>query len=201
MKLYFSPGACSLSPHICLREGGFAFDLEQVDLATKKTKTGADFYKVNAKGYVPALQVDAGQVLTEGPAIVQYLADRKPDVGLLPKSGTFERYRAQEVLNFISTELHKGLSWLFNPNIPDAFRMLAVERVGKRLDVVSAELDGKSYLAGDAFSAADAYLFTILRWTPNLKVSLERWPNLEGYLARIAPRPSVQAALKAEGIA
>ncbi len=200
MKLYFSPGACSLSPHICLREAGLQFDLEQVDLAAKKTKSGADYWKINPKGYVPALEIRPGEVITEGPAIVQYIADQKPEVGLVPKAGTAERYQAQERLNFISSEIHKTLGWMFNPQLPEAFRAIAIDRLGKRFDALSADLDGKPYLAGDKFGAPDAYLFTILRWTPKLKVSLDKWSNLTAFMDRVAKRPKVQEALKAEGI-
>lgn len=201
MKLYFAPGACSLSPHICLREIGLQFDLEQVDLAAKKTKSGGDYWTINPKGYVPALEIRPGEVMTEGPAIVQYISDQKPDAGLVPKAGTAERYRAQERLNFISSEIHKTLGWMFNPQLPEAFRTTAVDRLGKRFDALSADLDGKQYLAGDKFGAADAYLFTVMRWTPKLKVSLDKWPNLTAFMDRVAKRPKVQEALKAEGIA
>lgn len=201
MKLYFAPGACSLSPHICLREAGLQFDLEQVDLAAKKTKSGADYWKINPKGYVPALELRPGKVVTEGPAIVQYIADQKPEAGLVPKVGTPERTQTQERLNFISSEIHKTLGWMFNPQLPEGFRTVATDRLAKRLDVVEAELDGKQYLAGENFGAADAYLFTVLRWTKPLKISLEKWPNLTAFMERVASRSSVQAALKAEGIA
>jgi len=200
MKLYFTPGACSLAPHIGLREAGYQFDLEQVDLATKKTKSGADYTKVNGKGYVPALQLDNGEVLTEAPIILQYIADQKPESGLVPKAGTMERYRTQEWLNFVTSELHKGLGALFNPKTPEDYRPVAIERINTRLDFLAKQLDGKPYLMGDRFSAPDAYLFTVLSWTPHLKISLDKWPNLGAYLGRVAARPQVQAALKAEGL-
>jgi glutathione S-transferase len=200
MKLYFTPGACSLAPHIGLREAGYQFDLEQVDLATKMTKSGADYTKVNAKGYVPALQLDNGEVLTEAPVILQYIADQKPDSGLVPKAGTMERYREQEWLNFVTSELHKGFGALFNPKIPEDYRPMAIERIGTRLDFLAKQLDGKPYLMGDKFTAADAYLFTVLSWSPHLKISLDKWPTLGAYLGRVAARPQVQAALKAEGL-
>lgn len=200
MKLYFTPGACSLAPHIGLREAGYQFDLEQVDLATKKTKSGADYTKVNAKGYVPALQLDNGEVLTEAPVILQYIADQKPESGLVPKAGTMERYREQEWLNFVTSELHKGLGALFNPKTPEDYKPVAIERIGMRLDFLAKQLDGKPYLMGDKFTAADAYLFTVLSWTPHLKISLDKWPTLGAYLGRVAARPQVQAALKAEGL-
>src|SRR5262245_57780288 len=201
MKLYFTPGACSMAPHILLRETGQTFDLEQVDLASKKTKSGADYKKVNGKGYVPALQLDNGEVITEAPIVLQYIADQKPESGLMPKAGTMERYRTQEWLNFITSELHKGLGALFNPAVPDAFRTIAIDRVGTRLDFLEAKLQGKQYLQGDKFTAPDAYLFTILSWAPHLKVSLDKWPGIQAYVGRVAARPQVQAALKAEGLA
>jgi glutathione S-transferase len=200
MKLYFTPGACSMAPHILLRETGQKFDLEQVDLASKKTKSGADYKKVNGKGYVPALQLDNGEVITEAPIILQYIADQKPEAGLIPKAGTMERYRTQEWLNFVTSELHKGFGALFNPAVPDAYRTIALEKVGTRLDFLESKLQGKQYLQGDKFTAPDAYLFTILSWAPHLKVSLDKWPGIQTYLGRVAARPQVQATLKAEGL-
>jgi glutathione S-transferase len=201
MKLYFTPGACSMAPHILLRESGQNVELEQVDLASKKTKSGADYKKVNGKGYVPALQLDNGEVITEAPIILQYIADQKPESGLMPKAGTMERYRTQEWLNFITSELHKGFGALFNPAVPDAYRTIAIDRVGTRLDFLESKLQGKQYLQGDKFTAPDAYLFTILSWAPHLKVSLDKWPGIQAYLGRVAARPQVQATLKAEGLA
>jgi glutathione S-transferase len=200
MKLYYTPGACSLAPHIALREAGYQFDLEQVDLAAKKTKGGADFTKVNAKGYVPALQLDNGEVLTEAPIILQYIADPKPESGLAPKAGTMERYRTQEWLNFVTSELHKGFGILFNPALPEAARPVVIDKLGSRLDFLAKQLDGKPYLTGDKFAAPDAYAFTVLSWAPYLKISLDKWPTLKAYVERIAGRPQVQAALKAEGL-
>lgn len=200
MKLYYVPGACSLAPHIALREAGYQFDLEQVDLAAKKTKSGADYAKVNAKGYVPALQLDNGEVLTEAPVILQYIADQKPESGLVPKAGTMERYRTQEWLNFVTSELHKGFGILFNPALPENARPVVIDRLGLRLDFLAKQLDGKPYLTGDKFTAPDAYAFTVLSWAPHLKVSLDKWPTLKAYLERIGGRPQVQAALKAEGL-
>ena len=200
MKLYYSPGACSLSPHICLREAGLTFDLEQVDLGTKKTASGADYTAVNANGYVPALKLDGGETLTEGPAIVQWIADQKPDSGLMPKSGTMDRYRAQSWLNFITSELHKGIGALFNPKVPDAWRAMTIERVGGRFDYLVKQLEGKQFLMGSQFTAADAYLFTVLGWTQYLNISLDKWPALKSYMGRVAARPHVQAAMKAEGL-
>jgi glutathione S-transferase len=200
MKLYFTPGACSMAPHILLRETGQKFDLEQVDLASKKTKSGADYKKVNGKGYVPALQLDNGEVITEAPIILQYIADQKPEAGLIPKAGTMERYRTQEWLNFVTSELHKGFGALFNPAVPDAYRTIAIDRIGTRLDFLAPQLEGKQYLQGDKFTAPDAYLFTVLSWAPHLKMSLDKWPGIPAYLGRVAARPQVQATLKAEGL-
>ncbi len=201
MKLYFSPGACSLSPHICLREAGLKFDLEQVDLATKKTKVGADYTKINPNGYVPALQLDGGEVLTEGPAIVQWIADQRPEAGLMPKAGTMERYRALEWLNFITSEIHKTFGPMFSPATPDAYKKQSEERLGKRFDVAAARLDGKPFVLGQQFTAPDAYLFTVLGWAPHLKMSLDKWPALKAHIERVGKRPAVQAAREAEGLA
>ncbi len=200
MKLYFSPGACSLSPHIVLREGGLAFTMERVDLATGKTETGADYRTVNPNGYVPALALDDGRVLTEGPAIVQYLADRVPEKRLAPPAGTFERYRLMQWLNFISTELHKAFGVLFNPQTPDAWKDIVRSQLASRLDYTSGQLAGKSYLMGEDFTVADAYLFTVLGWGKYVGLELLPWPPLTAYLERTAARPAVQAALEAEGL-
>lgn len=200
MKLYYSPGACSLSPHICLREAGLKFDLDQVDLGTKKTAGGADYWAVNANGYVPALTLDGGETLTEGPAIVQWIADQRPDSGLMPKNGTMDRYRAQSWLNFITAELHKGIGALFNPKVPDAWRTMTIERLGGRFGYLVKQLEGKQFLMGSQFTAADAYLFTVLGWTQYLTISLDKWPALQAYMGRVAARPHVQAAMKAEGL-
>jgi glutathione S-transferase len=201
MKLYFMPGACSLSPHIALRETGLSFDLEQVDSKTKKTKSGADFLKVNPKGYVPALQLDDGQTLTEAAVIVQYIADKKPEAKLLPPAGTTERYRAQEWLNYIATEIHKGVGALFNPKLTDDWKDVLRESVAPKFDYLSKRLEGRSYAFGDGFSAVDGYLFTILGWPQYVGIDLAKWPVLKSYTDGIAKRPSVQAALKAEGLA
>lgn len=201
MKLYFSPGACSLSSHIALREAGLAFDLEQVDLGTKKTKSGADLTTVNPKNYVPALELDNGEVLTEAAVIAQYIADKADGKRLLPAAGTMERYRAQEWLNYIAAELHKGVGQLFNPKMPDDFKKTVKDAIlPAKFDFLSKTLDKRPYLTGDAFSAADAYLFTILNWTGMLGIDLSRWPALTAYQGRVAARPAVQAALKAEGL-
>ena len=200
MKLYYSPGACSLAPHIVLREAGFEFDLEKVSPAAKKTASGEDFTQINPKGYVPVLKLDDGHMLTEGPAIDQYLADKKPTSGLAPANGTMERYHLIEWLNFISTELHKQFGPLFKPSTPQETRQTQVDLLGKRFDYVVDQLKNKQYLTGDVFTIADAYLFTVLNWGDVLKLDMSKWPVLQKYVARVAARPQVQAALKAEGL-
>jgi glutathione S-transferase len=200
MKLFYSPGACSLSPHIVLLEAGLPFTVEKTDLKTKKTETGADYYAINSKGAVPALQLDDGRVLTEGPAIVQYLADQKPESGLAPRAGTFERYQLMEILNYITSEVHKAYSPLFNPKISADWKASAMSNLGKKFDWLSGFLGGKNFLMGTAFSVADAYLFTVLRWSEHVGVDLGKWPVLAAYRARVGERPMVQEALKAEGL-
>jgi glutathione S-transferase len=200
MKLYYATGTCSLSPHIVLLEAGLPYTLEKIDFATKKTSTGIDYFTINSKGAVPALQLDDGEVLTEGPAIVQYLADQKPDTGLAPRAGTFERYRLMEILNYITSEVHKGFSPLFNPKISADWRASAQANLEKKFDWLSGFLKDKTFLMGNAFTVADAYLFTVLSWTRPVKIDLERWPVLKAYQSRIAPRPAVQRALKESGL-
>jgi len=200
MKLYFAPGACSLSPHIVLRETGLNFELEQVNNQEKKTKSGQDFWAVNPKGQVPVLELDNGEKLTEGPIVVQYLADQKPAAGLLPPAGSMERYRVQEWLNFITSELHKSFGPIFRPTTPEEFKKISKENLGKRFDYLDKHFTGRQYLMGDKFTVADAYLFTVLRWTTRIGMDLAKWPNLKAYVDRIAARPKVQEALKAEGL-
>lgn len=200
MKLYYSPGACSLSPHIVLNEAGFNYEVERVDTATKKTEKGADFFAINPKGYVPVLALDDGQILTEGPAIVQYLGDQKPASGIVPKAGTMERVREQEWLNFITSELHKTYSPLFRPTTPDEYKKLAREYLAKRLAVLDKHLAGKQYILGDKFTAADAYAFTVLRWSQYTNVDLSPFPNIKAFMERVAARPKVQEAMKQEGL-
>lgn len=200
MKLFYSPGAGSLSPHIVLREAGLDFDLEQVSLSTKKTGSGDDYTADNPKGYVPALILDDGQMLTEGPAIVQYLADLVPEKQLAPAAGTMQRYRLMEWLNYISTELHKGFSPLFNPRAPEEWKAVARETLGRRIALVAERLASSNYLLGEKFSVADAYLFTVLGWARYVKFDLSPWPLLADYQKRIAERPAVRAALIAEGL-
>jgi glutathione S-transferase len=200
MNLYFSPGACSLSPHIVLREAGLKFDTEKVSLADKKTEKGTDYTTINAKGYVPALQLDNGEVLTEGPAIVQYLADKAPEKKLAPPAGSMERYRLMEWLNFISTEVHKNFGPLFKPTTPEETKQAARDMLAKRLAFVAQKLEGSEYLMGNQFSVADAYLFTVLNWAGHVKLDLSPWPVLTAYHQRVAARPAVHAALVAEGL-
>jgi glutathione S-transferase len=201
MKLYYSPGACSLSPHIVSKELGLPVTLQKVNTKDKTMEGGGDFWQVNAKGYVPTLELDNGERLTEGPAIVQYLADQKPDAGLAPKNGTLERYRVQEWLNFLTSEVHKQFSPLFRPNTPEDYKPVAKENLAKRFDWLDKQLAGKEYLLGANFSVADAYLFTLLRWTKPTQIDLAKWPNLKAYVERVGARPKVKEALKAEGLA
>lgn len=199
MKLYFAPGACSMAPHIALREAGLPFELVQVDLRTHRTEGGEDFTRINPKGYVPALELDDGTVLTEVAVILQYIADRKPGK-LAPAFGTLERYRLMEWLNFLSSEVHKQLGPLFNPRIAVPCKDSLLEQVTGRFDYLSEHLSSRPYLTGDTLTVADAYLFTVLGWTRLFNIELAPWPRLGEYLARMAARPAVQAALRAEGI-
>ncbi|OAT26320.1 glutathione S-transferase [Buttiauxella ferragutiae ATCC 51602] len=200
MKLYYKAGACSLSPHIILRETGIDFSLVKVDLAAKKTEAGDDYLEVNAKGQVPALLLDDGSLLTEGVAIVQYLADKVPDRQLLAPAGSMTRYHTLEWLNYIATELHKGFSPLFNPSTPDEYKTIARAALEKKFKYVDEELNDKQWLMGLRFSVADAYLFTVLRWANAVKLNLEGLSNIEAFMERMKARPAVAAALTAEGI-
>jgi len=200
MKLYYSPGACSLSPHIVAKEAGLSVDLKKVDLKSKTLAEGGAYTAVAGKGYVPALALDDGSLLTEGPVIVQYMADQKPDSGLAPRAGTMERYRLQEWLNFITSELHKAFGWFFNPAVTPEWRKGVSDRLEVRLEWLAGRLQGKQYLMGDKFSVADAYLFTVLNWAPMVKFDLARWPVLVEYQKRVAGRPKVQEALREEGL-
>jgi glutathione S-transferase len=200
MKLFYSAGACSLSPHIVAREAGIDLQIEKVDLKAKKTASGEDYLALNPKGYVPALQLDNGEVLTEGPAIVQYLGDKAPGSGLVPANGTMDRYRLQETLGFINSEIHKNYSPLFDPATPEATKAAALDKLNKRYALFEKRLEGKQYLFGDKFSAADAYLFTVTNWAGHVKLDLSGFPRLQAFQARVAARPAVQAALRAEGL-
>ena len=200
MKLYYSPGACSLSPHIVAREAGIKVDLQKVNTKDKSMEGGGDFWQVNAKGYVPTLELDNGERLTEGPAIVQYLADQKPDSGLAPKAGTMDRYRVQEWLNFLTSEIHKQFSPLFRPNTPEDYKTIAKENIGKRFDWLDKQLAGKDYLTGKTFTVADAYLFVLSNWTKPTQIDLAKWPNLAAFNKRVAARPKVKEAMQFEGL-
>lgn len=199
MKLYYIPGACSLSPNIVLREAGLDFELERYDPASGETASGARFRDVNPKAKVPALQLDDGELLTEGAAIVQFIADRHPEAELAPRPGTLERARVNEHLTYISSELHKSFGPLFSAETGDAAKEAARAQVANRLDHIEALLsDGRRFLAGDAFSIADPYLFTVARWTGPTGIGLDNWPHIAAYVERVGERPAVQAALAAE---
>lgn len=200
MKLYYSPGACSLSPHIVALEAGLSCELVLASTKTHKLQDGTDFYTINPLGYVPFLVLDDGQPLREGPVIAQYLADQAPEKKLLGPVGSMERYRALEWLNFIGTELHKGFAPLFAPGTPEDYKPLVKERLLQRFTWVNEQLAGKDYLLGDQFTAADAYLFTVSNWGKFVGVDLSGFANLQAYVARVASRPAVQAALRAEGL-
>jgi len=200
IKLYYSPGACSLSPHIVLREAGVPFEIEKVNLKTKKTDAGIDYDTINPKSYVPALVMNNGELLTEGPAIVQYVADLAPEKKLAPPAGTLERYRLQEWLNYISTEIHKSFSTLFNPEATEDIKGAAKARLSKRFGYAASALEEKNYLLGGTFSVADVYLFTMLRWAHPIGIDLSPWPGLKEYFNRVAARPAVISAMKAEGL-
>jgi len=199
MKLYYAIGTCALSPHIVLREAGLPYQLERVDLKTKKlTNGGEDFNEINPRGYVPVLALDDGRRLTEGPAIVQYIADLKPESQLAPPAGTFERYHLQELLNFIGTEIHKSFSTLFNSSAPGDWKNAVRDKLAQRFDWIDKALDSRTYLMGDAFTVADAYLYTVLRWAKPHGIDLSRWPRLAAYYAAVGARPRVREALKEE---
>ncbi len=200
MKLYYAPAACSLSPHIVLREAGLPFELVRVSTKSHKTQDGGDFYAINPKGYVPVLEWDDGERLTEGPAIVQWIADQAPTSKLAPPAGTRERSRLQEWLGFINSELHKGYGPLFNPAYPDEAKALARAALEKRFAWVDTQLTGKSFLLGEQFTVADAYLFTVASWGAYVALDIQQWPQLAAFYARVAERPAVQAALQAEGL-
>ena len=200
MKLYYSPGACSLSPHIALTEAGVKFELVKAALQTHTLADGSDYYAITAKGQVPLLELDDGTRLSEGPAILQYIADHAPGTGLAPAAGTMERYRLQEWLNFITSELHKGFSPLFNGKMPQEAKEIFAARLKDKYAYVDARLEGKDYLLGAQFSVADAYLFTVTTWAAGVGVDLTGFRNLAAFNARMKARPAVQDAMKAEGL-
>lgn len=200
MKLYYAPGACSVSPHIVLQESGLKYDVEKVNLGEGKTESGADFKALNPKNQVPTLQLDDGSILTEGAVIVQYIADNAPNADLIAKPGTMDRYRQQEWLNFTASELHKNIAPLFRPTTPDAYKEIAGQTMDRKLNDLERHLNGKQYLMGDKFTVADAYCYTILRWTPRAKIDLAKYPAVKAYYDRVASRPKVQEVLKSEGL-
>ncbi|NML13929.1 glutathione transferase GstA [Azohydromonas caseinilytica] len=200
MKLYYSPGACSLSPHIVLHEAGLPCELVLASTKTKKLEDGTDFYAINPKGSVPVLELDDGQRLTEGPAVVQYLADLVPERRLAPPAGTLERYRLMEWLNFITSELHKSFSVFFTPGMPEDAKTLFRDKLRQKLQWVDGQLAGKSFLLGEDFSVADAYLFTVARWADATQVDIAGLANLQAFRERVSARPSAQAAMKHEGL-
>jgi glutathione S-transferase len=189
-----------MAVHIVALEAGYTLDLEKVDIPNKKTASGGDFWKINPKGYVPALVLDDGQTLTEVGVITQYLADQKPEGGLLAKLGTIERYHQMEMLNFIATEIHKQLGALFNPAMTPEMKTVQIGTIERRFAALEKMLEGKAYISGDKFTTADAYLFTVLNWTHPLKIDLGKWSNIKAYVARIAERPKVRETMKAEGL-
>lgn len=201
MKLYYSPAACSLAPHIVLCEAGLPFELVKVNKRAHALPDGTDFFTINPKGYVPVLEWDDGERLTEGPAIVQWIADQVPAKNLAPANGTRERARLQEWLNFITSEIHKSFTPLFSPGWDDNAKQAARTVLGKRLEWVDRQLQGKDYLLGSGFTVADAYLFTVVGWGAYVQIDVAQWPNLAAYQQRVAARPAVKAALEAEGLA
>jgi glutathione S-transferase len=200
MKLYYTPGACSLSPHIALLEAGLPYDLVKVDLRAKKLENGDDFLKVNPKGQVPVLALDSGELVTEGPVIIQMIADRAAEKNLAPARDSAERYKLLEWLNFITTELHKSFGPMFSPVLADDAKAFFKDRVTGKFKYVESQLAGRDYLMGSQFTVADGYLFTMLSWADRLKFDLSDMPNLVAYKARIAARPKVQEALTKEGL-
>jgi glutathione S-transferase len=200
MKLYYSPGACSLSPHIALHEAGLAFTPVLASTKSHKLQDGTDYYTINPLGYVPVLELDDGTRLREGPVIVQYIADQVPLKMLAPQNGSLQRYRLQEWLTFIGTELHKGFSPLFVPTTPEDYKPMVRERLLQRLQWVDSQLAHKQYLMGDQFTVADGYLFTVTNWTKPTNVDISGLAHLAAYRERVSARPAVQAAMKAEGL-
>jgi len=200
MKLYYSPGACSLSPHIALHEAGLPFEAVPAPTKTHQLPDGTDYYTINPLGYVPLLELDNGERLREGPAIVQYIADQVPQKNLAPANGTMARYRLQEWLTFIGTEIHKGFSPLFNPATPEEFKTATKTKLSQRLAWVDSQLAGQQYLMGENFTVADGYLFTVTNWAPRVGVDITGLANLVAYRERVGARPAVQAAMKAEGL-
>jgi glutathione S-transferase len=200
MRLFYSPGACSLAPHIVAREAGIDLDLAKVDLASKRTEAGEDYSAINPKGGVPALAASNGSILTEAAVLIQYLADLAPEAGLLPQQGAIDRYRALEWLNFIATELHKGFGPLWRPDTPSEMREIVKATLAIKFNYLEKHLAGRAFLLGERFSAADAYAFTVLSWAAYMNIDLARWSNVSSYVQRVGARPRVREALAAEGL-
>lgn len=200
MKLYYAPGACSLSPHIVATEAGILLELVKVDTKAKTVQKEGDFWAINPKGYVPALELDNGEVLTEGPAIVQFLADQKPAARLAPENGSFERTRVQEMLSYITSEIHKSYSPLFKPDVLPAVREERLDYLRKRYSLLEKQLDGRRYLFGEQFTIADAYLFVVTNWARGVKLDLSEFPNIQGFQKRVGSRKSVLQAMRVEGL-
>jgi glutathione S-transferase len=200
MKLYYSPGACSLAPHIIALEAGHTIDLVKVDIPKKKTEHGDDFWKINPKGYVPALQLDSGEVLTEVAVVCQYLADQKPESGLISPFGTLQRYHDMSAINFAATEVHKQIGALFNPALTPEMKEVQKATVARRLKSLNQMLEGKEYVMGDRFMVADAYLFTVLSWTRLHNISLDLYPNIQAYMLHVGGREKVKQAMMEEGL-
>lgn len=200
MKLYYSPGACSLAPHIVAREAGLDVELVKVDIPSKKTESGDDFWKINPKGYVPALALESGEVLTEAGVICQYLADQKPGTDLISPCGSMQRYHDMAMINFASTEVHKQIGALFNPALTPEMKEVQKATIARRLKSLNQMLEGKDYVMGNRFMVADAYLFTVLNWTRIQKIALDAWPNIQAYMQRVASREKVREAMTAEGL-
>ena len=198
MKLFFSPGACSLASNIAFHEAGLPVELVRVDTKTHTLKDGSDYYQINPKGYVPAIQLDDGQVFTEGAALLQFIGDQKPETAIIPRAGTLDRLRANEWLTFVSSEIHKGFSPLFNPDLKDDAKTVLLNKLQKRFDLLDKHFADHKFLMGEQFTVADAYLYTVISWAPGLKIDLDKWPNLAKYRLRVAERPKVKAALQAE---
>lgn len=199
MKLYYVPGTCALATHIALQESGLKYDAIKINPKTKLTPDGTNYLTINPKGYVPALDIDSGKILTEGAVLLQFISDQKPDKVYLPKAGTFDRYQALEWLNFIATEIHKG----FNPmwhDISDEAKAVFKDRLFKRFDYLENHFDKNNYVLGKEYSACDMYLFTVMRWTQNLKIDMAKWPKIMGFMEKVQNRPAVQTALKDEGL-
>ena len=201
MKLYYKPGACSLASHVVLHEAGIAFDIEEVDTQAGRTISGADYTAINPKGYVPALELASGEVLTEGASILQYIADQHPESDLAPKAGTIARARLQEHLNYTASELHKAFGPFFSGTADEADKQAAGKAVARKFDYLNDILsDGRTYLLGDSFSVADAYLFVVANWSNFTGIDLKKWPAVAAFVERVAARPAAQAAMKAEGL-